>query len=60
MSTTRFFVARQGDIDVVEKAAEEMRNNEDFVYLDVATTYQTIGLQTVLSSCQRSQYLRAI
>ena len=47
MSTTRFFVARQGDIDVVEKAAEEMRNNDDFVYLDVATTYQTIGLQTV-------------
>ena len=53
VSTTRFFVARLGDMDVQEGTAEEMRNNDDFVYLDVATTYQTIGLQMVQSSCQR-------
>ena len=52
VSVTRFFVARQGDVE--EETTEEMRNNDDFVYLDVATTYQTIGLQTVLSFSKRS------
>ena len=47
---TRFFVGRQDDIEVVENAAEELRDNDDFVFLDFATTYETGGLQTVLSS----------
>lgn len=42
---TRFFVPSQGDTD--KWTAKEMRLRDDFVYLDLAATYQTIGVQTV-------------
>lgn len=46
VSMTRFFVPSQGDTD--RWTTKEMRLRDDFVYLDLAATYQTIGVQTVL------------
>ena len=42
---TRFFVPSQGDTH--KWTAKEMASHSDFVYLDLAATYQTIGAQTV-------------
>lgn len=42
---TRFFVPSQGDIE--KWTAKEMRYHDDFVFLDLAATYKTIGVQTV-------------
>ena len=46
VSTTRFFVPSKGVTH--QWTAKEMASHDDFVYLDMSATYQTIGSQVVM------------